>query len=133
MGHETFLLELCTLINNLIKVTFFLFSKSDGDDISMKIMIKTHNLIEKFNHMHQHILNYDFSLSLPPHGLYFQIYVYVNILLWFVVLIFVSDKGVKAKCHVFFYFLVLYILGLHSTYFFSFLLCFTTAAAIIII
>ena len=42
----------------------------------------------------------------------------MNILVWFVVLVFVSDEGVKPKAHMFCF--VLYILELHSTYFFFF-------------
>ena len=48
------------------------------------------------------------------HSMYFK-FIYVNILVWFVVLVFVSDKGVKPKAHVFCF--VLYILELHTTYF----------------
>ena len=40
----------------------------------------------------------------------------MNIIVWFAVLVFVSDEGVKPKAHVFC--IVLYLLELHSTYFF---------------
>ena len=46
--------------------------------------------------------------------MYFK-FKYVNILVWFVVLVFVFDEGVKPKAHMFSF--VLYILELHSTYF----------------
>ena len=48
------------------------------------------------------------------YSFYFK-FVYVNILVWFVVLIFVSEEGVKPKAHLFCF--VLYILELNSTCF----------------
>ena len=45
------------------------------------------------------------------HCLYFK-FIYVNILVWFVVLVYVSDEGVMPKAHVFCF--VLYLLQLHS-------------------
>ena len=48
------------------------------------------------------------------HSFYFK-FIYVNIRVWFVVLIFVSDEGVNPKTHVFC--IVFYLLELHSTYF----------------
>ena len=49
------------------------------------------------------------------YSFYFK-FIYVNILVWFVVLVFVSDEGVKPKAHVFC--IVLCPLELHSTNFF---------------